>query len=114
MKEIKAFVRPNKVNEIVQQLKDNGFENMTISSAEGTGKFQDDKAFVSQIFSITDSPMAKIEIVVKKEKVDTIVSIISEYGKTLHSGDGIIYVSDVEKAYRVKTGMENGENNSLM
>ncbi len=70
------------------------------------------KAFVSQEFSITDSPMAKIEIVVKKEKVDTIVSIISEYGKTLHPGDGIIYVSDVEKAYRVKTVMENGENNS--
>jgi nitrogen regulatory protein P-II 1 len=111
MKEIKAFVRPNKVNEIVQQLKENGFENMTISSAEGTGKFQDDKAFVSQIFSITDSPMAKLEIVVQKEKVDTIVSIISEYGKSLHSGDGIIYVSDVEKAYRVKTAMENGENN---
>jgi nitrogen regulatory protein P-II 1 len=111
MKEIKAFVRPNKVNEIVQQLKDNGFENMTISSAEGTGKFQDDRAFVSQIFSITDSPMAKIEIVVKEDKVDIIVSIISEYGKSLHSGDGIIYVSNVEKAYRVKTAMENGENN---
>lgn len=111
MKEIKAFVRPNKVNGIVQQLKDNGFENMTISSAEGTGKFQDDKAFVSHIFSITDSPMAKIEMVVKKDKVDTIVSIISEYGKTLHSGDGILYVSNVEKAYRVKTGKENGENN---
>lgn len=111
MKEIKAFVRPNKVNGIVQQLKDNGFENMTISSAEGTGKFQDDKAFVSHIFSIIDSPMAKIEMVVKKDKVDTIVSIISEYGKTLHSGDGILYVSNVEKAYRVKTGKENGENN---
>ena len=109
MKEIKAIVRPNKVNEIVQQLKDNGFENITISSAEGTGKFQDEKAFVSQIFSITDSPMAKIEIVVNKEQVNTVVNIISEYGKTLHSGDVLIYVSDVEKTYRVKTGMENGE-----
>lgn len=48
MKEIKAFIRPNKVNEIVQQLKENGFENMTISSAEGTGKLQRENAFVSQ------------------------------------------------------------------
>jgi len=53
--------------------------------------------------------MAKIEIVVNKEQVNTVVNIISEYGKTLHSGDGLIYVSDVEKTYRVKTGMENGE-----
>lgn len=108
MKEIKAFVRPNNVNEIVQQLKDKGFENMTISTAEGTGKFQDDKAFVSQKFSITDSPMAKIEMVVAKKKVDTVVSIISEYGKTLNPGDGIIYVSNVEKIFRVKTGLDNG------
>ncbi|HEB62790.1 MAG TPA: P-II family nitrogen regulator [Bacteroidetes bacterium] len=110
MKEIKAFVRPNRVNEIVQHLKDNNFENLTISSAEGTGKFQDEKAFVSQKFSITDSPIAKIEIVVEDEKVDKIIQIISEYGRTLYPGDGIIYVSDVEKAYKVKTGLENGIN----
>ncbi len=48
MKEIKAFIRPNKVNDIVHHLKDAGFENMTISSAEGTGKLQDEAAFVSQ------------------------------------------------------------------
>lgn len=108
MKEIKAFVRPNKVNEIVHHLKDNDFENITLSSAEGTGKLQDENAFVSQKFSVTDSPMAKIVMVIEKAKVNTVVSIISEYGKTLNPGDGIIYVSNVEKVYRVKTGLENG------
>jgi len=109
MKEIKAFVRPNKVNEIVHHLIDNDFENITLSSAEGTGKLQDENAFVSQKFSVTDSPMAKIEMVIEKAIVNTVVSIISEFGKTLNPGDGIIYVSNVEKAYRVKTGLENGE-----
>lgn len=109
MKEIKAFIRPNKVNDIVHHLKDAGFENMTISSAEGTGKLQDEAAFVSQKFSVTDSPMAKIEMVIEKAKVNTVVSIISEFGKTLNPGDGIIYVSNVEKVYRVKTGLGNGE-----
>ncbi|MDK2843160.1 MAG: nitrogen regulatory protein 1 [Anaerophaga sp.] len=84
-------------------------ENITLSSAEGTGKLQDENAFVSQKFSVTDSPMAKIVMVIEKAKVNTVVSIISEYGKTLNPGDGIIYVSNVEKAYRVKTGLENGE-----
>lgn len=108
MKEIKAFVRPNKVNDIVHHLKDAGFENMTISSAEGTGKFQDDKAFVSQKFSITNSEVAKLEIVVNKNDVDKVVHIISEQGKTLNPGDGIIYVSDVNQVYRVKDGLKNG------
>jgi nitrogen regulatory protein P-II 1 len=107
MKEIKAFVRPNKVNEIVQQLKDKGFENITLSSAEGTGKLQDENAFVSQKFSVTDSEIAKLEIVAEDEDVDTICAIICEYGCTLNPGDGLIYISDIEKVYRVKTGLEN-------
>ena len=109
MKEIKAFVRPNRVKRIVYQLKKNGFENITILLAEGTGNLQDEKAFVSQKFSITDSDIAKLEIVVQDKEVETVVRIISEQGRTLNPGDGIIYVSNVEKAYRVKTGMENGE-----
>ena len=109
MKEIKAFVRPNKVNEIVHHLIDNDFENITLSSAEGTGKLQDENAFVSQKFSATDSEIAKLEIVAEDEDVDTICAIICEYGCTLNPGDGLIYVSDVEKVYRVKTGLGNGE-----
>ena len=109
MKEIKAFIRPNKVNTIVQHLIGNGYENMTITSAEGTGKFQDENAFVSKKFSVTNSKIAKLEMVVDDASVSTIVSIISEYGKTLNPGDGLIYISDIEKAYRVKTGLENGE-----
>ena len=109
MKEIKAFIRPNKVNDIVHHLKDAGFENITLSSAEGTGKLQDENAFVSQKFSVTDSEIAKLEIVAEDEDVDTICAIICEYGCTLNPGDGLIYVSDVEKVYRVKTGLGNGE-----
>jgi nitrogen regulatory protein P-II 1 len=104
MKEIKAFIRPNKVNDIVHHLKDAGFENITISSAEGTGKFQDENAFVSQKFSITDSEIAKLELVITKDAVNKVIQIISKFGKTLNPGDGLIYVSDVQKAYRVKTG----------
>lgn len=109
MKEIKAFIRPNKVNEIVHHLKEAGFENITLSSAEGTGKLQNERAFVSQKFSITDSEVAKLELVVNKDDVDKVVHIISEYGKTLNPGDGLIYVSDVSQVYRVKDGLKNGK-----
>lgn len=109
MKEIKAFIRPNKVYDIVRKLKEAGYENITISEAEGTGKFQDENAFVSLTYSFTNSKIAKLEMVVENNTVDTIVRIISEHGKTHNPGDGIIYVSNVEKAFRVKTGLENGK-----
>ena len=104
MKEIKAFVKPFKVNDILNQLLQAGFPNITVSMAEGTGNFNSDESSLSTHFSITDSKVAKIEIVCNDSEVEKIVDIISSKGRTGNSGDGIIFVSEIEKVYRVKTG----------
>jgi len=109
MKEIKAFAKPFKVNEIFHHLLEVGCPNLTVAMAEGTGNLENADPSVSTQFSITDSRVAKIEIVCTKKNVEKIVAIISKYGRTGNPGDGLIYISDVEKAYRVKTGLENGD-----
>ena len=106
MKEIKAFVKPFKVNDILNLLLQAGYPNTTVSLAEGTGKFQSDDSTLSTHFSITDSKVAKIEIVCSDRDVDQIVNIISVKGRTGNPGDGLIYVSDIEKVIRVRTGQE--------
>ena len=97
MKEIKAFVKPFKVNDILNLLLQAGYPNTTVSLAEGTGKFQSDDSTLSTQFSITNSKVAKIEIVCDDKDVDQIVNIISVKGRTGNPGDGLIYVSDIEK-----------------
>jgi nitrogen regulatory protein P-II 1 len=109
MKEIKAFVKPFKVNDIFHHLLEAGYPNLTVSMAEGTGNLENTDISVSTQFSITNSRVAKIEIVCNKSEVNKIITIISEKGRTGNPGDGLIYISDVEKAYRVKTGLENGK-----
>lgn len=109
MKEIKAFVKIFKANEILYQLESAGFPNISVSEVEGTGNLEGDDKILSTRFSITNSKIAKIEIVCNKSNVDKIVAIISEYGRTGNPGDGIITVSDVQRAIRVK----NGENLNL-
>ena len=106
MKEIKAFVKPFKVNDILNLLLQAGYPNTTVSLAEGTGKFKSDESILSTHFSITDSKVAKIEIVCNDKDVDQIVNIISTKGRTGTSGDGLIYVSDIQKVIRVRTGLE--------
>ena len=101
MKEIKAFIKPFKVNDILNQLLKAGYPNLTVSMAEGTGNFKDDEATISTHFSITNSKVAKIEIVCNDSDVAKIIEIISMKGRTGNPGDGIIYVSEVEKAVRV-------------
>ncbi len=104
MKEIKAFIKPNRTKQVVDDLRENGFDCITLSKAEGTGSLKRPDAFPSLEFKITDSPVVKLEMVCNDEKVEQIVNIISERGRSTEPGDGLIYISDVENAYKVKTG----------
>jgi len=107
MKEIKAIVKPFKVNDILNQLLEAGYPNMTVTLAEGTGSFKSDETSFSTNFSITNSRVAKIVIVCDDSEVDKIVGIISSVAHTGNPGDGIIYVTQVEKTLSIKTGMVN-------
>jgi nitrogen regulatory protein P-II 1 len=102
MKEIKAIVKPFKVNDIINQLLEAGYPNITVHLSEGTGNFKNNDSSISMHFSITDSKVAVIGIICRDEEVDEIVEIISSIGRTGNPGDGLITVSDVQRAIRVK------------
>lgn len=103
MKEIKAFVKPFKVNDIFHELLKTGFPNLTVSIAEGTGHFKGDDSTISTLFSITNSQVAKIEIVCADLESDKIIDIIVKNARTGNPGDGIICITDVEKVVHIRT-----------
>lgn len=107
MREIKAFVRSTKVSDVIKALRHNDFKSMTVTDVEGTGRFSKPGALPSLKFPITHSKMAKLELLCKKEDVETIVKLIHEFGGTGEKGDGIIYVSEVERVFKVRTGEES-------
>mgnify|MGYP000624305737 CR=1 FL=1 len=104
MKEIKAFIKPKKVQVVVKSLRDAGFESVTLSKGEGTGAYKDPDASPSLDFHFTDSPVVKLELVCQNEEMEKAVQLIIGKAKTPEQGDGIIYVSEIEDAYRIKTG----------
>ena len=104
MKEIKAFIKPNRIQRVIEALSDNGFESMTLSQAEGTGAFKSKGARPSLDFRITDSPVVKLELVCQNEEAQAAIEIILKNGKTEEPGDGIIYIANIEDAFQIKTG----------
>lgn len=103
MKEIKAFVRPERLRDIVTQLRKAGFCCMTVFKGEGTGHYSDtSKEWPSLDHPFLHSKVSKIEIVTSPRKAEKVIEIIHEYGKTGYPGDGLIYMTDVTKAVRVK------------
>lgn len=104
MKEIKAFIKPKKVQEVVEALKREGFESVTLSKGEGTGAYETENASPSLDFHFTDNPVIKLELVCQNEVSEKAVKVISEHARTHDRGDGIIYLSDIEDAYKISTG----------
>ena len=109
MKEIKAFIRTKKVNDVALNLQNNSFCCFSIFEGDGSGNFSDpDKEYPSLKHPYLHYKIAKLEIVCNKEDERAIVEIIKEHAYTGKSGDGLIYASNVESRVRIRTGERNG------
>lgn len=104
MKEVKAFIKPNRVQTVVEALQIAGFESVTLTKGEGTGAHKQKEASPSLDFNFTDSPVIKLELVCQNEEMEKAVQLICGKAKTPEPGDGIIYVKEIDDAYRIKTG----------
>lgn len=104
MKEIKAFIKPNRIQKVIDALTENGFKSVTLSQSEGTGAFKTKGARPSLDFHVTDSPVVKLELVCQNEEAQSAIEIIIKNGKTEEPRDGIIYVANIEDAFQIKTG----------
>jgi len=110
MKEIKAYLKPHKLSDVILALhKIEGLTGVSVSDIRGFGRGKAKTSREKVTEGLVDFLRgAKIEIVCRDDLVDRIVSTIETSARTGLRGDGKIYVSDVETAVRISTG-ERGE-----
>lgn len=101
MKMIRAFVRPEKEQEITLALEGAGFPSLTKMNVFGRGK---QKGLQVGPVHYDELPKTLLMMVVDDEDVKKVVSIIMEKARTGFIGDGKIFISPVEAAYTVRTG----------
>lgn len=103
MKEIKAVVRPariSKIRDAFRQLQ--GFPGMNISHVEGCSAHAAEEQHETLKGELTDfSKKIRIEIVAPDEMVADIVSIISQNACTGQTGDGLLWVTEVQACHRL-------------
>jgi nitrogen regulatory protein P-II 1 len=103
MKEIKAFIRPNKVNDVALSLRKNDFCCFTFFEGDGSGRYSDpENEYPSIKHPYLHCRIAKLEIVCEKKDEKEIIRIIKECACTGKSGDGLIYVVDVKHKQRIR------------
>ena len=101
MKMIRAFIRPEKEQEVVQALEGAGFPSLTKMPVFGRGK---QKGLQVGPIHYDELPKMLVMMVVNDGDVDKVIKIMQDKARTGFVGDGKIFISPVETAYTVRTG----------
>jgi len=109
MKKIEAIIKPFKLEEVKENLGVAGIHGLTVSEVKGFGRQKGHTELYRGAEYIVDFlPKVKIEIVVRDKDLDKAIDSIQSAAKTGRIGDGKIFVSDLDKVIRIRTG-ETGD-----
>ena len=100
MKMVRAIIRPEKVENVVDALDESGFVALTKMEVIGRGK---QKGIQLENIYYDEIPKTMLIIVAEDDQTSKIVEIITESSITGNFGDGKIFISPVDEAYTVRT-----------
>lgn len=110
MKKIEAIIKPFKLEDVKEALAQAGIAGMTVSDVKGYGRQQGHSELYRGAEYVVDFvPKVKLELIIAKEDVDSIMKIIIDAAATGEIGDGKIFVSPIEKIIRIRTGEQDNQ-----
>ena len=105
MKLVMAIIKPFKLDEVREALTPLGVQGLTVTEVKGFGRQKGQtEIYRGAEYQVNFLPKLKIEIAVPSELVDAVIEAISGAARTGKIGDGKIFVLDVERALRIRTG----------
>lgn len=110
MKMVAAIIKPFKLDEVREALSALGVEGMTVTEVKGFGRQKGHtEIYRGAEYAVSFLPKVKIEVAVKAETVDRVVEAITGAARTGQIGDGKIFVYDIAKVIRIRTGETDKE-----
>lgn len=110
MKKIEAIIKPFKLDDVREALGEIGVTGMTVSEVKGFGRQKGHtELYRGAEYMVDFLPKVKLEIVIADEDVERCVNAILETAQTGKIGDGKVFITDVERIIRIRTGEENNE-----
>jgi nitrogen regulatory protein PII len=105
MKLISAIIKPFKLDDVRAALSELGVSGMTVTEVKGFGRQRGHTELYRGAEYVVDFvPKTRIEVAVKEALVDQVIEAIVAAARTGKVGDGKIFVSNLERAIRIRTG----------
>ena len=109
MKEIKAYIRRDEVNEVVEKLQHAGAPGVSVIEMHPVGYGYEANPFEPHRARLVDRyrylSIVKLEIMCCDDQLDTLLDAIQRSSSTGNPGDGMIFVSEIVDAVRIRDGV---------
>ncbi|AGH82063.1 nitrogen regulatory protein P-II [Psychromonas sp. CNPT3] len=110
MKMLVVIIKPFKLDDVREAIMDAGIAGMTVSEVRGFGRQKGHtELYRGAEYQVDFLPKIKLEIAVKDEDVDLLIEAILGAANTGKVGDGKIFIQNLEKVVRIRTGELNDE-----
>ena len=105
MKLITAIIKPFKLDEVRAALSELGVSGMTVTEVKGFGRQRGHTELYRGAEYVVDFvPKARVDFAVRNDLVDQVIDAIVKTAKTGKVGDGKIFVSELQRVVRIRTG----------
>jgi nitrogen regulatory protein P-II 1 len=102
---ITAIIKPFQLDAVKEALKGSGIQGMTISEVQGFGRQGGHtETYRGAEYTIDFVPKVKLEVVVDDVETEAVVAAIADAARTGKIGDGKIWVTEVARLMRIRTG----------
>jgi nitrogen regulatory protein P-II 1 len=102
---VTAIIKPFKLEEVKEALRGAGMLGLTVSEVQGYGR-QGGKTetWRGSEYQVEFVPKVRVEVIVESTQVDKVIDVIASAARTGKIGDGKIWVTDLGRLMRVRTG----------
>ncbi len=108
MKKVEAIIKPFKLDDVREALSAIGITGMTVTEVKGFGRQKGHTELYRGAEYVVDFlPKIKIELIISDDQLEPSLNAITQAARTGKIGDGKIFVSDVQKVVRIRTGEED-------
>jgi nitrogen regulatory protein P-II 1 len=105
MKLVTAIVKPHRIDAVKEALRELGVNGLTTTDVEGFGRQRGHtEVYRGAEYQVDFVPKIKVEVVIDDAELDGVVDAIVKAARTGKIGDGKLWVSDVERVVRIRTG----------
>ena len=110
MKKVEAIIKPFKLDEVKEALQEAGIQGLSVTEVKGFGRQKGHTELYRGAEYVVDFlPKIKLEVAVTSDQVDRVVEAIQTAANSGKIGDGKIFVYELERVMRIRTGELDGD-----